>query len=773
MAITTSAPNGVIVTTAAINESLGSQTQQTGSNTVVVSDTIVVLSNGNLVTSPVYIDRLCIIRQGLSNEETRLITADAAGTGTTRILTVSEDWLTVPASSDTIHVTYIIQDAATVNGLNLINKRVQDFSSSRRFTVGNGTDFAYFSLLFGASLETVDNSSTTVADFTVDNNGRFDNGYIQDGNPVSGGQLFLTPAVNGELAFEMIAGGEINWFNHFDVAITRPAFNILAATTGKVRMINFGLIFGINDFRLGEQDTDINGLYLESDDTGTTPRCQVRDIDTGNEIKNIRAVNFNGFESVTSGDDPVLRNIAFIRMSKLCTIATAETWTIVNSIMTIATGNQNDVSIAGTGELLRQFEFRNFSHDLTDVALTAKHYVIDAVHRGGSGSLANEDIADSGGLSRQDVETERYVDNGGTALTLTTSSNFAEISAEYGFSPIIKNITPENEDETVFPTLFGKAIDYAHSVDDFQVEGTAATARTLGDDTNNVQIEKQATNPASIIKYTGGTGTLTVGATVNGDTSTATGVVVEILEGDSVAGTVLLDSRNATVYTVGGEGLTETGGGADWTGTLTASSELRYTWLIDARTLTIQQLYDYLNAKLDESSLDTATPTFFDTILIWAIDGTNALPLIGDSTGVFKTVRESTKSEGWAIYNFTGGIGAISAMTSDGGTQFVPATTVTLTIHCERKDDNTDIQNVQIIIKKVSDGSEVDSGVTNASGDFTSSFTFTSDVDVTIDARKSTLPIPRFFAEDAANTIVSTGMTQNFLMVEDTIAVQA
>lgn len=52
-----------------------------------------------------------------------------AETGTT--VTVHEAWTVQPANGDTYDVSYIIQDAATVTGLTLINKRVADYSSSR------------------------------------------------------------------------------------------------------------------------------------------------------------------------------------------------------------------------------------------------------------------------------------------------------------------------------------------------------------------------------------------------------------------------------------------------------------------------------------------------------------------------------------------------------------------------------------------------------------------------------------------------------------------
>jgi len=771
MAITTNASLGLIVTTAAMNESLPTQSEQTGSNTVVVSDDLASLSNGNLESSPTYIDRLMIIRQGAGDEETRRIVSDVAGTGTLRILGTNEDWSTVPASSDTIHVSYIIQDAATLTGLTLVNKTVQDFSSGRRFSVGTNTaTFAYMAFIDGVGLQLDDNSSTTVASMTIDSDGRLDCGYIISGTPTSGMKMQGAMGLDGELMIEVISGGEFNCFASYIDSVNRELVDFNTSTTSKIRMLGVRWTFPINDVLWGVQDSDINDVAFLSDGAGTTPRIRLRDISSGNEFKNLVANGFDGFESNTSGDDPVVRNILFTTMSKLLTIATAETWTLVNSIMTIGTADQVDVSIAGTGELLRQFSFDNFSHDLADVALTAKHYVVNATSRGGAGILANEDTGDSGGLSRQDVETERYVDSGGTALTLTTSSNFAEISTKYGHLPIIKNIDPANEDETTSPIQYGKAIDYAHSVDDWQVEATRATAEAVGDGgTGDVAIEVQ-TNPAVILKWTGGTGTLAVNDIIDNDNNGAQATLVEIIEGDSVAGTGVFDSANATAFVDTAQALSDTPSAGDWDATYTSASLKEYDWLIDATTLSAQQLYDYLNAKVDEPTLITASPKFMDDLLIWAIDGTNALPFtgVGLSPNTFQTEREVGKTAGWAIYNLSGGLGSIVGYTSNDGTQFIPASTVNVTIHCEEKVGGADSVGVQVLVTLVSDGSDVSAtDVTDSNGDYSFSYTYTGDVNVNIDVRKGTAD-PLYIADNGVNTITSTGMSQTFLMVIDT-----
>jgi len=113
--------------------------------------------------------------------------------------------------------------------------------------------------------------------------------------------------------------------------------------------------------------------------------------------------------------------------------------------------------------------------------------------------------------------------------------------------------------------------------------------------------------------------------------------------------------------------------------------------------------------------------------------------------------------------------------TSDGGSggTITIVNAVNIDIHCERKDNNNDIQNVRVLVRKVSDGSTISTGLTDVNGDFSDTFDFTSDEGVEIEARKSTLPIPRFFAEFQSGTITSNGLSTNFLMREDKIAVQS
>jgi len=189
MAITSGAAAGIEVTTAAMNESLGSQTNQTGSNTVVVSDTLANVNNGNITAPTGYVGRMMIIRQGTGTEETRFITAEAAtGTGTEVRLTANEDWVSVPvATTDTIHISYSSDDMEALTGMTLSGKTgVYEGGSTREWAIGQGTVFAYAAIIGFQGWEVPDRGSTE-AGVEIENNGRLDIGYV----PVSYTHLTL------------------------------------------------------------------------------------------------------------------------------------------------------------------------------------------------------------------------------------------------------------------------------------------------------------------------------------------------------------------------------------------------------------------------------------------------------------------------------------------------------------------------------------------------------------------------------------------------------
>ena len=187
------------------------------------------------------------------------------------------------------------------------------------------------------------------------------------------------------------------------------------------------------------------------------------------------------------------------------------------------------------------------------------------------------------------------------------------------------------------------------------------------------------------------------------------------------------------------ETLNESGGSSDWSATLTAGSETRYKNLINGNAKGGQVIYDWINAKADEATLDVVGNDAMDDIFFWANQGTNALPVVGDTLGspnLFKTVREVNKTEGWAVYNTT--LGNWTEFVSDDGTTFVPQATVTINITTTSSETQNTIQGVKVALydDPVSIGdSPLSSGLTNASGIYSDSLSLTLPFDMQITAR--------------------------------------
>lgn len=117
--------------------------------------------------------------------------------------------------------------------------------------------------------------------------------------------------------------------------------------------------------------------------------------------------------------------------------------------------------------------------------------------------------------------------------------------------------------------------------------------------------------------------------------------------------------------------------------------------------------------------------------------------------------------------------GSDSPSTSDGGAggtiSVVASQPITITV--KDNDDLSVIQGVQVYVEQP-DGTLIVSGSTNASGVFSDTTSFSGAMVYKL--RKSTLPIPRYFAIRRTGTIASgTGFSTEVLMVKDTIAAQS
>lgn len=569
MAITSTAGAGITVTTAAVSDTLGTAGTTT---TITFTDTFTNLNNGNTGTSS-YAGRLAVLRPGTATEETRYISSEL----TTTQVEVSEPFEVAPASSDVVDVSYIIEDAATVNGLSLINKRTNDYSSSRRLTIGSA---GFFALLDGASLETVGNGSTTQADIIVQ--GRFNNGYLNAGQSVAGGSIFGAGGAgtaNADLVFDCNAGGEVYLYD-----MLMKSVNVYAQEydgSGDFQRVKFFSsnhtlrLSGPNELR----DCIIEGVGGQGIETV--------EIDNQTVIDGLNLVATSGF---ITADDAVaetltVKNCRFINNSKIVFVNDFKTWDFVNPTWSIDTATQDQIEFENNNgnEVNESYTFTSTVTDTSANPVSGVSYVIfesgrlqESQYFGSSTTAGKFDV---------NIAKDTYTDNAGTSLNTTTNFGHFLKVYDYGFQPALLPLTV-NQALSVPITL---------SADVANTNGTASGAVVAGPP----QILRKADLvPHRVIHYDGGTGGLpTIGETVGAGGSSST---ILDYEGDATEGILVLDddyttpignndALNGSIGTF--SALADTAGGVD-------SLDLDFEYIIDCSGLALDVVYDAWTAQL-------------------------------------------------------------------------------------------------------------------------------------------------------------------------------
>ncbi len=283
--------------------------------------------------------------------------------------------------------------------------------------------------------------------------------------------------------------------------------------------------------------------------------------------------------------------------------------------------------------------------------------------------------------------------------------------------------------------------------DDDIVQTTQATALSEGSGIT----WNDETNPSSIIGFTGGSGTLSVGNTVTGGSSGADGIVTAFLEGDSTAGVIHLKTRDANDFS-GTESLSN---GAGWTATLTAASQQDFSIWIDGNDLSLQKIYDYFAALTSETTLSDTGELFHE----WGRDSQGrAVYATGSS---FFTERSYGK--GVIVVDY--GAGALDYFTDDAGGTYTPPASLTITIHVQDT-DLADIQNAQVGIYNTADRSEIMNKDTDANGDATESYVG-SPINIEIRVRKSSPGDTRYVFFSTLGSIGATNYSFTVTLRED------
>jgi len=566
MAITSTAGAGITVTTAAVSDTLGTAGTTT---TITFTNTFANLDNGNTGTSS-YAGRLAILRPGTATEEVRYISSEI----TTTQVEVSEPFEIAPASSDVVDVSYIIEDVATVNGLSLINKRTNDYSSSRRLTIGTN---GFLALLDGASVETVGNGSTTTADIIVQ--GKFHNGYLNNGKAVSGGSIFGAGGAgtaDADLVFDAQAGSDVRIYDLLFKSVNVNAQSLQGSgdfQRAKFFSSNYTMdLTGPNELR----DCIIEGIGGLGVETV--------EVDNNTIINGLNLVATSGFVNPAAGSISIsnLRNISFINNSRNVNVGNFETWVFTNPNWTIDTATQEQIYFSGTIITASVKEAYSFTSEILDASANPVSGASYTIFESGRTQEAQYfGLSDISGIYEQDINTNTYTDNGGTALNEVKNSGYFLKVYDYGFQPALLPLTVDQALSVPITLSADVAITNA-SQSGAVVDGPPDVLRKAG------------INAFQVIAYDGGTGGLpTIGEEVGAGVSSAT---VLGYEGTAETGILIL----------GDDYVTPIGNNATLNGSIGTFSaladnttlDLDFEYIIDCSGLSLDTVYNSWTAQL-------------------------------------------------------------------------------------------------------------------------------------------------------------------------------
>ena len=701
---------------------IGSQTQQSGSNTIVVPYAITTTSGnqtyyGFIGTKYTSYTGRCIVLNIAGTLQRRVVISQTAGTGSTIICTVNRDWDTVPTSTDTLHVAYDMDDLET-GGANtgvILGTRTGTYDWSGLINVGDGVQYAGLYMGAGEAADIFDNGSTVSV--IVKSGGRLDLGYRNSsGSFVSGGIFLFTHNTDGEPTIQFQSGskgeiidsllwGQIKALFHENSsgsAIIYRGTKFLSASYGStffgssLYTCSIGGRGGASEFVRFNASSTVDGLVIEK----TAGVTGTNDVST---------------ESIT------LKNVAFVNNLAFITLNSNKTFYVINPTWTATT-------------------YSNFTWTTSTANYVYDQRSVDATVQEADGTLIqNANVLMYEHTILADLVLETYTNSSGVASGVFTYKKHETNSATttYGghayrvdcwlYSPFVSAQTS---------TLYRSGVVVLNS-DANIVQTTQATALSAGSGIT----WNSDTNSSSVLSYTGGSGTLSVGNTVTGGTSTADGIVTKIVSGDSTEGIIHLKTRDGNAFS-GTETLSN---GAGWTATLTSGSEQRFTIWIDGNGLAMQTIYDYLAALTSQTTLSATGELVHE----WGRDAeTRALY---NGSGGFYTNRSYSK--GVYVTNVSN-IGTVDYFTDDSGVAWEPPASVTVTVTVRDKDGSL-LEDVQTGVYKISDRTEI-LNMDTAAGVATTFYTGTTPVNVEIRCRKASGGGPTKYKNFSSNQTIST-----------------
>jgi len=735
MALTYSAGAGMAVTSFCVSETLGAQTQQTGNNTVVMSDvpysTAGYGGNGGDGTNGAgdsYINRRILIDRAGTPQE-RIVTAQSAGTGATQILTVHEDWDTNPVSTDTADVYYEypdMEDGSASGGIAL-NTRSGLYELARIITIGNGTDPAGLATHGGLALECADRG--TADSFLVQNNGYFRAGYYSSGQPIDGGIFAYIAKSDDEPGGTYDSGSNVQYLDSLiwgQVAILTTSSNTgTSVVYGKTKLLRTTLECELYGDQLNDLSVVGSGLTTE-----------IARVDDATTCTGLVLVNMQVLDTVadTTTETLELEGVVFAGVPGYVDVRQNKTWNLIDPSWDVTTYTELTWTGTSTGNELNDRRSIKVTAQEADGTLL-QDALVNVYENTQLADLVLELTTDVNGYAEGSFIYKKHATNSAT----TTYGGHALQAGKWLYLPFVA--------AQVSTDSFEGSI--VLSSDNNIVQTTQATALTDGSGV----VWNEDTNPSELFDFTLGSGTLAVGMILTFAPSGAIGTITDSLDGDSVAGTIHLDTRNATTID-SGDTFSRTGGTAGtFSGTFTTASNQQFSIHIDGNAKSFQTIYDYIAAKTTETTLSA------DGELIWEwCRSAQTQALYSTGTSFF---TEQSNSKGIIIVD--GGAGTVDYFTDDTGATWTPPSSVTLTVQVDDADGNG-VAGARVRIEKASDGSLISNGSTNGSGLYTDSFTYTTDVSVLTKVR---LKGYRNFR--AGGTISSSGLTVGATLSTDKI----
>ena len=662
--------SGASISSYAVHETLPTQAEAVGNNQIVVSDDIAnIAGNNGQVTGTDYIGRIIILNlagEGSTGvEQTRLVTADVAGTGNLRILTVSEDWSTNPSTgtTDTIHVFYNMIDCENVT--TEYNTRTGFYEMTNPIIVGNGTVVGGLFIGNGELIEIEDSKSATVYSLEVQSSGRLQVGYLQEGAAVAGAYLSGINNSTGETWTIFESGSEGRLYDaRFFAGLQPLQFNMAAGSN--VEANNFSIFQGTDEGLYFDAQ-----LYNGSITGGNTAVEDIR-VNSGTYFENMALINLNSVTTAaadTTTETLTFKGCAFIGNTDDLVINSNKTWNIVNPSWAITTYTDAKLNWL-TGTLNYVYDQRSIDAIVQEADGTKLQDAVVNVYENTTANLVTKlTSAVTTGLATGTFDYKLHATNSST----TTYSGHALQAGKWLYLPFVA--TQSSTD------FFDGTI--LLSPDNNIVQTTQATAVSAG----SAIVWHEDTNPSSIFEFTagaGGTIGLAVGDTITGGTSGATGVVTKILTGDSTAGTIHLKDRNATATFTNGETINN---GADgWTASYTAGTQQDFSIWVDAAALAYQTAYDYYAAITTETTLGAAGEIVWE----WCRDG-SAQALFSTGTNFY---TEMSNAKGLIV--ITTGSGNVDYFTDDLGGTWSPPISVTFKLTGIKTDSEIRLYNNDI-----------------------------------------------------------------------------